>query len=132
DVLISAAAISDFTVEPSEAKIPSGGDFHLHLVPTVKLIEEVRTEFPELVIVGFKAETNVSEEELIRRAREKMEKYNLAMVVANDVGEGGIGTEENEVYIIREGAKDVDIKHVKGAKKLIAEGIVEELAKISL
>ncbi|MGB2728551.1 MAG: bifunctional phosphopantothenoylcysteine decarboxylase/phosphopantothenate--cysteine ligase CoaBC [Halobacteriota archaeon] len=132
DVLISAAAISDFTVEPLEAKISSGGDFHLHLVPTVKLIEEVRTEFPELVIVGFKAETNVSEEELIRRAREKMEEYNLAMVVANDVGEGGIGTEENEVYIIREGAKDVDIKHVKGAKKLIAEGIVEELAKSSL
>lgn len=125
DVLISAAAISDFTVEPSEVKIPSSGDFHLHLVPTRKLIEEVRNEFPDLVIVGFKAETNVSKDELIRRAREKMERYNLEMVVANDVGKGGIGTEENEVYIIREGQ---EVKYVKGAKKIIAEEIVNELA----
>jgi phosphopantothenoylcysteine decarboxylase/phosphopantothenate--cysteine ligase len=131
DVLISSAAISDFTVNSSEVKIPSGGDFHLHLVPTGKLIEEVRNEFPELVIVGFKAETNVSEDELIRRAKEKMGKHNLEMVVANDVGTGGIGTEENEVYIVREGMKDADIKHVKGAKSLIAEEIVEELAKLS-
>ncbi|MCK4475493.1 MAG: bifunctional phosphopantothenoylcysteine decarboxylase/phosphopantothenate--cysteine ligase CoaBC [Methanophagales archaeon] len=126
DVLISSAAISDFTVEPSEVKISSGEDFFLHLIPTGKLIEEVRNEFPELVIVGFKAETNVSEEELIRRAREKMGKHNLEMVVANDVGKGGIGTEENEVYIIRKSKK---AKHVKGVKKLIAEEIVEELAK---
>jgi len=132
DVLISSAAISDFTVNSSEVKIPSGGDFHLHLVPTGKLIEEVRNEFPELVIVGFKAETNVSEDELIRRAKEKMGKHNLEMVVANDVGTGGIGTEENEVYIVREGMKDADIKHVKGVKSLIAEEIVEELAKLSL
>jgi len=132
DVLISAAAISDFSVAPSEVKIPSGGDFYLHLIPTGKLVEEVRNEFPELVIVGFKAETNVSEEELIRRAREKMERYNLAMVIANDVGKGGIGTEENEVYIIKEGQKDVDIKHVKGVKSMIAEEIVEELTNLFL
>ncbi len=127
DVLISAAAISDFTTDSSEVKIPSGGDFHLHLVPTGKLIDEVKREFPELVIVGFKAETNVSKEELIRKAREKMEAHNIEMVVANDVGNGGIGTEENEVYVIREGTSD--IKHVKGVKRIIAEEIVEELAK---
>jgi len=130
DMFISSAAISDFTVNSSEAKIPSGEDFYLHLVPTGKLIEEVRNEFPELVIVGFKAETNVSEKELIRRAKQKMERYNLAMVVANDVGKGGIGTKENEVYIIGRGAEG--IKHVKGAKKLIAEEIVDKLTKLSL
>ena len=129
DTFISSAAISDFTVNSSEVKIPSGDDFYLHLVPTGKLIEEVRNEFPELVIVGFKAETNVSEEELIRRAKEKMERHNLAMIVANDVGKGGIGTKENEVYIIRRGAEGV--KHVNGAKKLIADEIVDELAKLS-
>ncbi|OYT67392.1 DNA/pantothenate metabolism flavoprotein [ANME-1 cluster archaeon ex4572_4] len=135
DVLISAAAVSDFTVEPStavaEQKIPSGEDFYLHLVPTAKLIAAVRAEFPksELAIVGFKAETNVSEAELLRRAREKMQEYDLALVVANDVGKGGIGTEENEVFVIREGEKE---KHVRGAKNLIAEAVVEELAKTLL
>ncbi|HID19570.1 MAG TPA: bifunctional phosphopantothenoylcysteine decarboxylase/phosphopantothenate--cysteine ligase CoaBC [Methanophagales archaeon] len=126
DVLISAAAIGDFTVDPSKAKISSGGDLHLHLSPIRKLIEEARNEFPELVIMGFKAETNVSESELIERSRAKMAKYKLEMVVANDVGKGGIGTEENEVFIMRENTKD--IKHVKGAKKLIAEEILGELS----
>jgi phosphopantothenoylcysteine decarboxylase/phosphopantothenate--cysteine ligase len=130
DVLISSAAISDFTADSSETKISSGEDFYLHLVPTGKLIDEVKREFPELVIVGFKAETNVSEEELIRKAREKMETHNIEMVVANDVGNGGIGTEENEVYVIRGGTSD--IKHVKGVKSRIAEEIMDELAKISL
>ena len=126
DALISSAAIADFTGESSDVKIPSGGELHLRLVPTQKLIEEVRKEFPELTIVGFKAETNVSEQELIRRAREKQQAYNLAMVVANDVAAGGIGTEDNEVFISRAGVED--IKHVKGAKKLIADAIVEDLA----
>jgi len=126
DALISSAAIADFTGESSDVKIPSGGELHLRLVPTQKLIERVRKEFPELTIVGFKAETNVSEQELIRRAREKQQAYNLAMVVANDVGAGGIGTEDNEVFISRAGVED--IKHVKGAKKLIADAIVEDLA----
>ncbi len=126
DALISSAAITDFTGESSDVKIPSGGELHLRLVPTQKLIEEVRKEFPELTIVGFKAETNVSEQELIRRAREKQQAYNLAMVVANDVGAGGIGTEDNEVFISRAGV--ADIKHVKGAKKLIADAIIEDLA----
>jgi len=126
DVLISSAAISDFTADSSETKISSGEDFYLHLVPTGKLIDEVKREFPELVIVGFKAETNVSEEELIRKAREKMDDHNIEMVVANDVGNGGIGTEENEVYVMRKGQK---VKHVKGVKSLIAAEIIDELAK---
>jgi len=128
DVLISSAAISDFTADSSETKISSGEEFYLHLVPTgKKLIDEVKREFPGLVIVGFKAETNVSEEELISAAREKMGTHNIEMVVANDVGNGGIGTEENEVYVIREGTSD--IKHIKGVKSLIAVEIMDELAK---
>jgi phosphopantothenoylcysteine decarboxylase/phosphopantothenate--cysteine ligase len=125
DALISAAAISDFTVDPSDIKLPSAGDLQLHLIPTKKLIAEVRDEFPELVIVGFKAETNVSKEELIRRSRAKMETYKLQMVVANDVGKGGIGRAENEVYILRKGTQE--IKHVNGPKTIIAEAIMNEL-----
>lgn len=125
DALISAAAISDFTVHPSEVKLSSEGSIQLQLIPTKKLIAEVRAEFPELVIVGFKAETNVSRDELIKRSREKMETYNLQMVVANDVGRGGIGRDENEVYILRRGRSE--IKHVNGPKTIIAEEIINEL-----
>jgi phosphopantothenoylcysteine decarboxylase/phosphopantothenate--cysteine ligase len=128
DVLISSAAIADFTVDPAAVKISSGGDLHLHFTPTRKLIVEARKEFPELVIVGFKAETNVSEDELVRRARTKLEAHNLQMVVGNDIGKGGIGADENEVFILRKGASTV--KHVNGKKRIIAEEIVNELAEL--
>ena len=128
DALISSAAISDFTVEPSAAKISSAGDLLLHLTPTPKLLEEARTAFPELLIVGFKAETNVTVEELIRRARAKMDRYELDIVVANDIGKGGIGTVENDVYLLRRGTDEV--KRVTGMKRLIAEEIVNELAEL--
>ena len=128
DVLISSAAIADFTVDPAAVKISSGGDLHLHFTPTRKLIAEARKEFPELVIVGFKAETDVSEDELVRRARTKLETHNLQMVVANDIGKGGIGTNENEVFILRKGTSNV--KHINGKKRIIAEEIVNELAEL--
>lgn len=128
DALISSAAISDFTVEPSVTKISSAGDLLLHLTPAPKLLEEARRAFPQLLIVGFKAETNVTVDELIRRARAKMECYELDLVVANDIGKGGIGTLENDVYLLRRGTDEV--KRVTGMKRLIAEEIVNELAEL--
>lgn len=128
DAFISAAAVSDFTVEPFDTKIKSDAATTLRLIPNVKLIDTVREKYPDLVMVGFKAETNVSDEELIRRARAKMEECALQMMVANDVGRGGMGTDDNNVYILKKGSDEA--KHVSGLKKVIAEVIIEELAGI--
>jgi len=127
DCLISAAAISDYIVETAETKISSGDEIILKLIPTRKLIEDVKKKFLDLVVVGFKAETNVSREELIKRALEKKERVGMELIVANDVGKGGMGTPDNEVYIIKD--KD-EIDHVKGAKKIIAEKIITSLSKV--
>ncbi len=128
DVLISAAAISDFTIpELRDGKIPSGGKVSLTLVPTPKLIGEVRQEFPELAIVGFKAEVNVTDDELIERAKQKLTKYGLVMVVANDLARGGMGDEENEVFVLRR--DDEHVKHIKGRKSMIAAEIINELGE---
>ena len=75
---------------------------------------------------SFKAEVKVSDEELIENARAKMKKYNLAMVVANDLANGGMGTVDNEVYILRRGEDEV--KYMKGAKAMIAVEIINELS----
>lgn len=125
DLLISAAAISDFTVSPSKDKIKSGKDLILTLKSAPKLIKEVRSRYPDLKIIGFKAETGVTEEELIRRARESMDSSDLSMVVANDVSSGGMGTEENNVYLI-----DGSIKPVSGTKQHIAVAIMDKVENI--
>ncbi len=125
DLLISAAAISDFTVKPSKEKIKSAKEMTLRLIPAPKLIKEARRKYPGLKIIGFKAETGITEDELIKRARKSMDSSNLCMVVANDVSSGGMGTEENDVYLV-EGS----VKPVSGTKKEIAIEIMDKVEGI--
>ncbi len=122
DLLISAAAISDFTVNPFKEKIKSQKEVTITLKPAPKLIKEVRRKYPDLKIIGFKAETGISEDELIKRAQNSMEDSSLSMVVANDVSSGGMGTEENQVYLI-----DTGVKRVSGTKREIAANIMDKV-----
>ncbi|NJD75942.1 MAG: bifunctional phosphopantothenoylcysteine decarboxylase/phosphopantothenate--cysteine ligase CoaBC [Candidatus Methanoperedens sp.] len=125
DLLISAAAISDFTTSPSKEKIKSEKEVTLTLKPAPKLIREARLKYPGLKIIGFKAETGVSGDELVKRARESMQASGLSMVVANDVSSGGMGTDENEVYII-----DSSIERISGTKYEIAVKIMDKIGDI--
>jgi phosphopantothenoylcysteine decarboxylase / phosphopantothenate---cysteine ligase len=127
DALISAAAVADYTLDASEEKIKSGKDLVLRLKPTKKIIKTVRSAYPDLKIVGFKAETNVTEEELLSRSGESLRGSDLNLVVANDVGIGGMGTEENRVVIIdKEGRSMI----VEGKKSQIAKKIIDALAEV--
>jgi len=125
DAIVAAAAVSDYTLDPSADKIKSGGELVLRLRPTSKIIAAVRASHPEIKMVGFKAETFLSDEELIFRARESMEKNRLDIVVGNDVGKGGMGTEDNRVLIL---SRSGGVAEVAGKKREIAEAVVDALA----
>ncbi len=125
-VLISAAAVADYTLDRQAEKIKSGQDLSLHLTPTPKIIKKVREAYPELKIVGFKAETDLGDEELIQRAEESMQCAHLDLMVANDVSRGGMGTDDNRVIIIdRQGRRT----EAAGQKSLIAEAIIDALVE---
>ncbi|MDD4497584.1 MAG: phosphopantothenoylcysteine decarboxylase, partial [Methanosarcinaceae archaeon] len=126
DALISAAAIADFTVEPYPEKIKSGGELELKLRPTRKLIKECRTKYPALTIVGFKAETG--KEELLQKAAATLEGSELDMIAANDVSKGGMGTEDNELYLLRRGESETLC--IKGSKRELAASILDGLTKL--
>ncbi len=126
DAMIAAAAVSDYTLDPSAEKIKSGGDLVLRLKQTSKIIKTAKSLHPELKMVGFKAETFLSDQDLISRAEESMEKNQLDLVVANDVGKGGMGTEENRVLILgRDGVKS----EISGKKSLIARAVIDALGE---
>jgi phosphopantothenoylcysteine decarboxylase/phosphopantothenate--cysteine ligase len=102
DIIISTAAAQDFTVErPAEQKLRHSEPPTLKLIPAPRVIDGARKLAPDAFVVGFKAEFNVSDEELLRAAKAKLGE-GLDMVVANDVARSGagFGADTNEVVIV--------------------------------
>ncbi|MDK2893179.1 bifunctional phosphopantothenoylcysteine decarboxylase/phosphopantothenate--cysteine ligase CoaBC [Methanohalophilus sp.] len=127
DVFISAAAISDYTLDnPFSSKIKSGDELNLKLHPTEKLLPAVKSEYPNMVVVGFKAETGVISEDLINSAFSLLENYGIDLVIANDVSEKGMGTDDNSVYIVGSNSNSCH----SGSKRELATVIIGKIADL--
>ncbi|AXR78934.1 bifunctional phosphopantothenoylcysteine decarboxylase/phosphopantothenate--cysteine ligase CoaBC [Natrarchaeobaculum sulfurireducens] len=124
-VLVSAAAIGDYTVEKSPEKIRSGQELTLELEPTPKLIDELREARPDLPIVGFKTETSGDDAAMIEAARHTLERAALAFVVANDASVMG-GDRTRALFVHRE-----DAARYEGSKDGLAAEIAESIVTIS-
>lgn len=131
DVMIHAAAVSDFTINnKSNNKIKSHESLHLELTPTTKIFEKIKKIKKNILLMGFKAECNVSKEILVDRAYELLKDANADFVVANDVGKKsrGFDAETNEAYIVDKNKK---VKHLRLAdKRVIGNNILNEIRKI--
>jgi len=99
DAVIMAAAVSDYrAAEVSEQKLKKSSSqdgYTLELAKNADFFLEI----PAGVLrVGFAAES----QDLLRNAREKLEKKGLALIVANDITEAGsgFGADSNRVVII--------------------------------
>ncbi|GAB7094383.1 bifunctional phosphopantothenoylcysteine decarboxylase/phosphopantothenate--cysteine ligase CoaBC [Halolamina litorea] len=122
DALISAAAISDFTVDAAPEKLKSGEERTLPLTPAPKLIDAVREAHPTLPIVGFKAETAGGHEALVSEARRIQDRSDLAFVVANDASV--MGDDETRVLFVRNGG----YTEFTGSKTALGLQVAQELA----
>jgi phosphopantothenoylcysteine decarboxylase/phosphopantothenate--cysteine ligase len=100
DILISAAAIGDYSTDKSPGKIKSGQDISLKLKPTPKLIGEARKKHPELFIVAFKAEYGMRKDELRSKVLEFAAKNDLNLVVANDIQKNEFGSDQTELFLV--------------------------------
>ncbi len=127
DIFISAAAVSDFTpkVENMENKISSDKDITLKLEREPKIIGEVKKINPEIFLVGFKAEYDISRDDLIKSTRQRIEEHNLDLMVANDVSiEGaGFGEDKNQVILIDDEINDVPLS----SKREVAKRIIDRI-----
>ncbi len=104
DVAILSAAACDYGApERKMVKTPSGMErWRIELRPLPKIIERVKKTSPDVYLVGFKAEFEVPDDELVRRARARMDEVGMNLIVANDVAREGVGfgADTNEVFII--------------------------------
>ncbi len=123
DVIIHAAAVSDFTIKgKSNKKISSENkSIILKLEKSKKIINQIKKINKKIFLIGFKAEYNISEKELIERAYKKLKEANCDLIVANDVGKNPFGSERNNVLVID---KNRDIREFKGEKRKIANQIL--------
>jgi phosphopantothenate-cysteine ligase len=106
DVALLAMAVSDFEPEPVPGKL--GGDAESLVVrgwPTPKVIRSVRDWAPSVYLVGFKLQSNVDREALIRQARDACLINRADVTVANDLRDVKAG--RHKLYLVRPGCPTV-------------------------
>jgi phosphopantothenoylcysteine decarboxylase/phosphopantothenate--cysteine ligase len=98
DAAILVAAVADWRVEPSPAKLKKGdGPPRLAFVPTRDILAELgRSPHRPRLLVGFAAET----ENVVEHAITKRQSKNADWIVANDVSGDVMGGQRNRVHLI--------------------------------
>lgn len=126
DVFIGAAAVADYRPEEraEQKQKKSREPLALRLLPTADIIREV-AESPQrpAVVVGFAAES----EDLEAKARAKLERKGLDLIVANDITQpgAGFGEDTNEVLILdRWGGRELLSRR---SKREVAERILDRV-----
>ena len=99
DVVILAAAVSDFIPKSSNSKIKSNKNTAIKLTRAPKIIDHIKN-IHKGILIGFKAEANVSKKELVSRARKKLKESDADLMIANDIGSGYNNSDYNEVFLV--------------------------------
>ncbi|MDP6968240.1 MAG: bifunctional phosphopantothenoylcysteine decarboxylase/phosphopantothenate--cysteine ligase CoaBC [Gammaproteobacteria bacterium] len=129
DIFIASAAVADYRpAEKAEQKIKKTGaksGFSLELVQNPDILATIAADFPRLTCVGFAAET----QQLVAHAQAKLKRKQVAMIIANDVSEPGIGfnSDENQVCLVTaEGAKQLP----RLPKTQLARQLINHIAQL--
>lgn len=122
-VIVNCAAISDYTIERRDGKIPSGLEpLALELRPAPRVLAAIRERFAG-VLVGFKLEAGVDAGGLVQKARKRQAEHKLDIVVANMLEDVTAGRTH---WRILDGEREVE--EVKGSKAEAAERLAELIA----
>ncbi|PDQ34270.1 MAG: phosphopantothenoylcysteine decarboxylase [Candidatus Lumbricidophila eiseniae] len=127
-IVIMAAAVADYRpVTVSETKIKKQGDASLTLtfVANPDILAELgHSSHPGTVLVGFAAETEPEDAQLLRVARAKQEAKGADILVVNRVGwDTGFGDADNEVVVL--GAAGRVLTSTNGSKMSVAHAILD-------
>ncbi len=131
DIVVAAAAVGDWKpVKEFHEKISTHDRDRLivELEPTPKIIDGIRSRYPEIFLVAFRAQHDLSLKDLLNDARKRAGKADADLIAVNDVSKPGAGfeTDTNEMYLIGRDGKE---HHVPMASKLeVGRAIVEAIS----
>jgi len=124
DAAILVAAVADWRVEPSPAKLKkSDGPPKLEFAPTRDILAELgASEQRPRLLVGFAAET----ERVVEQAVAKRQAKNADWIVANDVSGDVMGGHRNRVHLVTaDGVEDWP----EGSKDEVARRLIARVAQ---
>ncbi len=121
DAIIVPAALPDFVPVGGKGKIGFGELEKIKWKEAPKFLRVLGEKYGGY-LVGFKAEYGVDDSVLVARARDRMKRYRLSMVVANRIED--VGQHRTRVILVTED----DVEEVAGAKKYVARRIMERVA----
>jgi phosphopantothenoylcysteine decarboxylase/phosphopantothenate--cysteine ligase len=122
DIVIVPAALADFTPENKvEGKIPSDKGFDMKMNPVPKVLPLLREKCAK--VIGYKAESGLSRDALIAKARDRLDRFDLSAVIANDIDSAG-KTSANVLLVTKEKATDIT-----GSKHAISEVILNYVSE---
>jgi phosphopantothenoylcysteine decarboxylase/phosphopantothenate--cysteine ligase len=127
-IYIGTAAVADYRPKNVSAnKIKKNSEsLTIKLERTTDILADVaKNRHQGLLVIGFAAETN----DVVAYAREKLERKNLDLIVANDVTRkgAGFGSDENQATIItRENAVELPLI----SKNELAGKVLDEIMKL--
>jgi phosphopantothenoylcysteine decarboxylase/phosphopantothenate--cysteine ligase len=88
DIVIMAAAVADYvpTIQNKNKIKSSKLIMTISLKKAPKIIDQIKKYQKNVFLVGFKAETNLTKNQLIKSAEKKLNESSADMIIANDVG----------------------------------------------
>lgn len=122
-IVIVPAALSDFAPAKAEGKISSlRSEVELKLCALPKVIDELKRT--GRVVVAFKAESNVTRDKLVHKARERLRSSSVDLVVANDLKDVHEGR-TRAIIVRKRGERDVE-----GTKEELANALLDEILSL--
>jgi phosphopantothenoylcysteine decarboxylase / phosphopantothenate---cysteine ligase len=117
DVLVMAAAVSDFTVEnPNAGKLKRSESLELSLKATKDLVAGYAAKFPSCYVIGFALVEHDGDVE--QTARQKLSDKRLRLVVGNSIE--ALGSPDTRVLVVSPG----ETMSLEGSKAEVARSLV--------
>ena len=100
----------------------------INLKPTIKIIRQIKELNPNIFLVGFKAEVNISKKDIIASAKQQIKDAGTDLVIANDVSDENchFGSDNNKVWIVDDDIVSVPLSSKKEVANIIFDVILEK------
>jgi phosphopantothenoylcysteine decarboxylase/phosphopantothenate--cysteine ligase len=132
DVVVATAAPADYApAATSERKISTADNSRLilELGATPKIVDDIKKIRPHTFLLAFRAQSNLSRDELVSDASDRLKRASADLIAVNDVGRDdiGFGSDFNEIILLDQTGETKVLN--RRPKRLIARMMLDEVSR---